>query len=143
MSNEDPSILLSLYGCVHTHAHIRSEDLFKSSFLLALPPVPRFAVILCRRAKPCFIRSISFTFRFSQYVSGQRVLIAGAITSALRLHQRVPQLRPNRQTLAQILAEDSAHYLLYSALMLWTTQPVSGVCIQLAVSQYKRKHCTV
>ncbi|XP_067948681.1 transmembrane protein 33-like [Watersipora subatra] len=72
--------------------------------------------------------TISFVLPFfgvSQYTSGQRVLIGGAITSALRLHQRVPQMRVSRELLGVLLREDSAHYLFYSALMLFTSQPTS------------------
>ena len=63
----------------------------------------------------------------SQHTSGQRVYISGAITSALRLHQRVPQIRLNRELLGTLLAEDSAHYLFYCALMLFTTQAASSI----------------
>lgn len=68
-----------------------------------------------------------FSVRVSQQSSGQKVLIAGALTSALRLHQRMPQFRLNREFLTALLAEDSAHYLLYSVLMLYTAQPVSCI----------------
>ncbi|KAF6018953.1 TMEM33 [Bugula neritina] len=74
--------------------------------------------------------SISFVlplFGWSQPISGQRVLIAGAITSALRLHQRVPSIQMNREFVATLLREDSAHYLLYSILMLMCCQPVSVI----------------
>lgn len=68
-------------------------------------------------------------FSWSQPISGQRVLIAGAITSALRLHQRVPSIQMNREFVATLLREDSAHYLLYSILMLMCCQPVSGILL--------------
>ena len=68
-----------------------------------------------------------YYFRTSQYTSGQRVLIAGAITSALRLHQRMPQPRLNREFLNALVKEDSAHYLIYSVIMLYAAQPGSSI----------------
>ncbi|KAJ7414481.1 hypothetical protein WISP_83682 [Willisornis vidua] len=44
----------------------------------------------------------------------QRALLANALTSALRLHQRLPHFQLSRAFLAQALLEDSCHYLLYS-----------------------------
>ncbi|XP_078534380.1 transmembrane protein 33 [Lissotriton helveticus] len=44
----------------------------------------------------------------------QRALLANALTSALRLHQRLPHFQISRAFLAQALLEDSCHYLLYS-----------------------------
>ncbi|OXB63584.1 UNVERIFIED_CONTAM: hypothetical protein H355_003011 [Colinus virginianus] len=44
----------------------------------------------------------------------QRALLANALTSALRLHQRLPHFQLSRAFLAQVLLEDSCHYLLYS-----------------------------
>lgn len=79
-----------------------------------------------------FVTSVVSSFRVSQQSSGQRVLIAGALTSALRLHQRMPQFTLNREFLATLMAEDSAHYLLYSVLMLYTTQSVSCILYHLA-----------
>uniref|UniRef100_A0A8C4RPK0 Transmembrane protein 33 n=1 Tax=Erpetoichthys calabaricus TaxID=27687 RepID=A0A8C4RPK0_ERPCA len=44
----------------------------------------------------------------------QRALLANALTSALRLHQRLPHFQLSRAFFAQALLEDSCHYLLYS-----------------------------
>ncbi|XP_030047199.1 transmembrane protein 33 [Microcaecilia unicolor] len=44
----------------------------------------------------------------------QRALLANALTSALRLHQRLPHFQLSRAFLTQALLEDSCHYLLYS-----------------------------
>lgn len=55
----------------------------------------------------------------SPYNSYYKALMANAATSALRLHQRLPQVQFNRQFLSQFLLEDSAHYLLFSLIFLW------------------------
>ncbi|XP_041121604.1 transmembrane protein 33-like [Polyodon spathula] len=44
----------------------------------------------------------------------QRALLANALTSALRLHQRLPHFQLSRAFLALALLEDSCHYLLFS-----------------------------
>merc|ERR1719483_1118198 len=49
------------------------------------------------------------------YNSYYKALMANAATSALRLHQRLPQVQFNRQFLSLFLMEDSAHYFLFSA----------------------------
>ena len=46
--------------------------------------------------------------------------MANGATSALRLHQRLPQVQFNRQFLTMFLMEDSAHYLLFSLIFLYT-----------------------
>ncbi|XP_071511004.1 transmembrane protein 33-like [Diadema antillarum] len=48
----------------------------------------------------------------------QRALILNGLTSALRLHQRMPPLQFNRVYLAQLLLEDSCHNLLYSLIFI-------------------------
>jgi len=40
--------------------------------------------------------------------------MASAATNALRLHQRIPQLSISAQTLQNVLAEDSGHYLAFA-----------------------------
>lgn len=50
---------------------------------------------------------------FASAVSHQRSLLAAAATSALRLHQRMPAVRFDRQFWALISGEDAFHYLLY------------------------------
>ncbi|KAG5674268.1 hypothetical protein PVAND_004248 [Polypedilum vanderplanki] len=52
-----------------------------------------------------------------------KVLIANAITSALRLHQRLPQIQFTKEFLALLLIEDSCHYLFFSLIFLYV-QPV-------------------
>jgi len=53
------------------------------------------------------------------YNSYYKALMANAATSALRLHQRLPQVQLNRQFLYQFLLEDSAHYLFFSLIFLY------------------------
>jgi len=48
-----------------------------------------------------------------------KALMANAATSALRLHQRLPQVQLTRQFLSQFLLEDSAHYLFFSLIFLY------------------------
>lgn len=50
-----------------------------------------------------------------------KVLIANAATSALRLHQRLPQVQFTKEFLAKLLLEDSAHYLLFSMIFLYVS----------------------
>eukprot|EP00092_Neocalanus_flemingeri_P069664 GFUD01085423.1.p1 GENE.GFUD01085423.1~~GFUD01085423.1.p1 ORF type:complete len:250 (-),score=51.01 GFUD01085423.1:745-1494(-) len=49
-----------------------------------------------------------------------KALMANAATSALRLHQRLPQVQFNRQFLSLFLLEDAAHYLFFSMIFLYT-----------------------
>jgi transmembrane protein 33 len=58
------------------------------------------------------------------YSSYQRVLLSNAATSALRLHQRVPNFQFSRAYIASLFLEDSAHYLFFSLVFL-TSSPVS------------------
>jgi len=53
-----------------------------------------------------------------------KTLAASAATSALRLHQRLPRVQLNREFLAQLVAEDSAHYLFFALIFLFA-QPVT------------------
>merc|ERR1719278_1454686 len=53
------------------------------------------------------------------YNSYYKALMASAATSALRLHQRLPQVQLSRQFLYQFLLEDSAHYLFFSLIFLY------------------------
>lgn len=48
-----------------------------------------------------------------------KVLISNAATSALRLHQRLPQIQFTREFLALLLLEDSCHYLFFSLIFLY------------------------
>lgn len=52
------------------------------------------------------------------YSSYQKVLLSNAVTSALRLHQRVPNFQFNREYLGRLFLEDSAHYLFFSLIFI-------------------------
>ncbi|XP_068241947.1 Krueppel homolog 2 [Palaemon carinicauda] len=58
--------------------------------------------------------------------SYQKVLMSNAATSALRLHQRIPTVQFSREFFSQLLMEDSAHYLLYSIIFMYTA-PITMV----------------
>ena len=47
-----------------------------------------------------------------------KALLASAVTSALRLRQRIPTLEFSREFFFNLIREDSAHYLMYSLLFL-------------------------
>ena len=49
-----------------------------------------------------------------------KALLANAATSALRLHQRLPRVQLSREFFGALLIEDSAHYLLYSLVFLYS-----------------------
>lgn len=55
------------------------------------------------------------------YNSYQKVLMSNAATSALRLNQRIPSVQFSREFFVQLLMEDSAHYLLYSLIFMYTS----------------------
>nr|CAH7763648.1 unnamed protein product [Callosobruchus chinensis] len=55
----------------------------------------------------------------SAYNFYYKVLIANAAISALRLHQRLGRVSLSREFLAQLLTEDSCHYLFYSMIFLY------------------------
>ncbi|XP_055387403.1 Krueppel homolog 2 [Condylostylus longicornis] len=50
-----------------------------------------------------------------------QALIANAATSALRLHQRLPQFALTREFLSLLLIEDSCHYLFYTVIFLYVS----------------------
>ena len=70
----------------------------------------------------------------------QKALLSNGVTSALRLHQRVPHFQFSREYLAQLFLEDSAHYLFYSLIFV-TGPPVSSILgvEQLFASIYQLK----
>lgn len=74
---------------------------------------------------------IAFSLSRPQAASNfyQRALLANALTSALRLHQRLPRFQLSRAFLAQALQEDSCHYLLYS-LILVNSHPITSILSQ-------------
>ncbi|RZC39617.1 Krueppel -like 2 [Asbolus verrucosus] len=49
-----------------------------------------------------------------------KALIANAAINALRLHQRLGRVRLSREFLAELLIEDSCHYLFYSMIFIYT-----------------------
>lgn len=61
-----------------------------------------------------------FFYLFSSSQSAfYKVLISNAATSALRLHQRLPQIQFTKEFLALLLIEDSCHYLFFSLIFLY------------------------
>lgn len=60
----------------------------------------------------------NFSCRSSQSAF-YKVLIANAATSALRLHQRLPNIQFTREFLSLLLLEDSCHYLFFSLIFLY------------------------
>jgi len=62
------------------------------------------------------------------YNSYYKALMATAATSALRLHQRLPQVQFNRQFLGLFLSEDAAHYLIFCVLFLYAA-PITLVLV--------------
>uniref|UniRef100_A0A669PKT8 Transmembrane protein 33 n=1 Tax=Phasianus colchicus TaxID=9054 RepID=A0A669PKT8_PHACC len=67
-----------------------------------------------RRTDPCKAEPAAEPWLHEAASFYQRALLANALTSALRLHQRLPHFQLSRAFLAQALLEDSCHYLLYS-----------------------------
>lgn len=59
-----------------------------------------------------------------------KVLLANAAISALRLHQRIGRVQFTRQFAAELLSEDSCHYLFYSLIFLYVS-PVSLVLVPI------------
>ncbi|KAH8404344.1 hypothetical protein KR222_002875, partial [Zaprionus bogoriensis] len=68
----------------------------------------------------------------SQQSSFNKVLLANAAISALRLHQRVPAFSFSREFLARLFAEDSCHYMMYS-LIFFSIRPSLLVLIPVAL----------
>ncbi|KAL5011275.1 hypothetical protein ScPMuIL_009826 [Solemya velum] len=65
-----------------------------------------------------------FPFMGNTYSFYQRALISNAATSALRLHQRLPNFQLSREFLGILLMEDSCHYLLFSIIFM-NSYPIS------------------
>jgi len=61
----------------------------------------------------------------------QKALLSNGVTSALRLHQRIPQFQLSREYMGRLFLEDSAHYLFY-CLVFVTGPPVSSIlaCVE-------------
>ncbi|XP_069129297.1 transmembrane protein 33-like [Argopecten irradians] len=60
----------------------------------------------------------------------QRALISNAATSALRLHQRIPNFQLNMAFLKMLVLEDSCHYLFFSLIFLNSYPITSILCCQ-------------
>jgi hypothetical protein len=54
------------------------------------------------------------------YEAYYKALAAMGATSALRLHQRLPRISFTREFLSMLLAEDSAHYLFYCMIFMYS-----------------------
>lgn len=61
-----------------------------------------------------------------------KALLSNAATSALRLHQRLGTVQFNRQFLAQLLLEDSCHYLFYSLIFIYVA-PITLVILPVVL----------
>lgn len=66
----------------------------------------------------CSIMFLLPIFGGNPYTFYQRALISSAATSALRLHQRLPNFQFSRVFMSQLFAEDSCHYLFFSIIFL-------------------------
>ncbi|XP_033105996.1 transmembrane protein 33-like [Anneissia japonica] len=75
----------------------------------------------------CIMYILPFSSREESYSYYQRALICNALTSALRLHQRMPPFQFTRQYLGLLLIEDSCHNLLYSLIF------INGSAITIAL----------
>uniref|UniRef100_A0A8C3IPB5 Transmembrane protein 33 n=1 Tax=Chrysemys picta bellii TaxID=8478 RepID=A0A8C3IPB5_CHRPI len=79
-----------------------------------------------RRTGPCRVAPAAERWLHEAASFYQRALLANALTSALRLHQRLPHFQLSRAFLAQALLEDSCHYLLYSLIFV-NSYPVTSI----------------
>ncbi|XP_032886287.1 transmembrane protein 33-like isoform X1 [Amblyraja radiata] len=62
----------------------------------------------------------------------QRALLANALISVCRLHQRLPRFQFSRAYITQALLEDSCHYFLYSLIFI-TSYPITLCLVPVAV----------
>ncbi|XP_077984038.1 transmembrane protein 33-like [Glandiceps talaboti] len=69
----------------------------------------RLFTVMC-----CIVFIIPIFGQAYSYGAYQRALICNGLTSALRLHQRLPRFQMNREFFGRMLLEDSCHYLFYS-----------------------------
>ncbi|XP_052282365.1 transmembrane protein 33-like [Dreissena polymorpha] len=60
----------------------------------------------------------------------ERVLLSAAATSALRLHQRLPNFQFSRAFMSLLFAEDSCHYLFFCIIFL-NSYPITMVLVPL------------
>ncbi|XP_037086254.1 Krueppel homolog 2-like [Pollicipes pollicipes] len=78
-----------------------------------------FALFCTRLAQVLFAIGYLLPIFGSAANAYSKALVATVATSALRLHQRVPQLQMSRQFLATLMAEDACHYLLFALVFLY------------------------
>lgn len=69
-----------------------------------------------------------FSFNRTSQNNFNKVLLANAATSALRLHQRIPSFAFNREFLNRLIMEDSCHYLLFSLIFFYVSPVFLIVC---------------
>lgn len=69
-----------------------------------------------KRDKNFLTMRLSFSNAQSAYY---KIFMANAMTSALRLHQRMPRIAFTREYLSLLLMEDSCHYLFFSLIYLY------------------------
>ncbi|RXG60538.1 Krueppel-like protein 2 [Armadillidium vulgare] len=62
--------------------------------------------------------------------SYQKALMSNAASSALRLHQRIPSIQFTRESFVTLIMEDSAHYLFYSIIFMYSA-PITMVLVPI------------
>lgn len=85
---------------------------------------------------------VPFLERNSSLSYFQKALLASGTTSAIRLHQRLPSFRLNRETWNTLLSEDSCHYLLFSLLFLSHT-PITMVLFPISLFAFLHLLCSI
>ncbi|XP_052795344.1 transmembrane protein 33-like [Mya arenaria] len=78
----------------------------------------------------CSVMFLLPIFGGNQYTHFQRALLSAAATSALRLHQRLPNFQFSRVFLSLLFAEDSCHYLFYCIIFL-NSYPITMVLVPI------------
>lgn len=68
----------------------------------------------------------------NQQSAFNKVLLASAATSALRLNQRLPTFKFSREFLGRLILEDSCHYLMYSLIFL-SVQPTLLILVPIVL----------
>ncbi|XP_005093848.1 transmembrane protein 33 [Aplysia californica] len=66
----------------------------------------------------CSVLFLLPIFGGNPYSFYQRALISAAATSALRMHQRLPNVQLNMDFVRRLFSEDSSHYLMYCIIFL-------------------------
>lgn len=91
---------------------------FQVSYVDFFFHIYRFRVVRPLKIHMHFWHVFFYLFSSSQSAF-YKVLISNAATSALRLHQRLPQIQFTKEFLALLLIEDSCHYLFFSLIFLY------------------------